>query len=366
MRGEGASAPCVAAAHMTHRTHECLAALRCTIPPPLMNAQILVREDVDHKTFHEEIFPAARPVVLKGLVREWPAVCAGRTSARALGDFLRGFDAGKQVAVLEGPPAIRGEFFYRSDMRGLNFERRPATISATIERLLALEGDANPPALYVESTPTPEHLPAFAAAHRNTLLPEAVTPRIWVGNSLVAQTHFDLSHNIACVAGGRRRFTLFPPEQLPNLYVGPLEFNLSGPPISMVSLRAPDLQKFPRFATALAAAQSAELEPGDAIYIPFGWWHHVESLTAFNVLVNYWWNDARRTGSAFDCLLHAILTFRDLPPAQREVWRTLLDHYAFTPPDQALGHLPREHRGLLGPPSDERTQAIRAILARSL
>jgi hypothetical protein len=329
-----------------------------------MNAQILVREGVDHKTFHEEIFPAARPVVLRGLVSHWPAVQAARASSRALGDLLRGYDAGKPVAVLEGAPEIRGQFFYRDDMRGLNFQRRPATIGATIERLLGMQGDAQPPALYVESTPTHDHLPAFAAVHRNPLLPEAVGPRIWVGNALIAQTHFDLSNNIACVVGGRRRFTLFPPEQLPNLYVGPLEFNISGPPISMVSLRSPDLARFPRFAAALAASQSAELEPGDAVYIPFGWWHHVESLTPFNVLVNYWWNDARRTGAPFDTLLHAILTLRDLPPAQREVWRTLFQHYVFTSADEALAHLPPEQRGMLGPPSDERTQAIRAILAR--
>jgi len=330
-----------------------------------MNAQILVREDVDHKTFHEEILPAARPVVLKGLIKDWPAVRAGQTSSRALGDFLRGLDAGKQIAVLEGPPAIRGHFFYRDDMRGLNFERRPATISATIDRLLALESDPEPPALYVESTPTPEHLPAFAPAHRNPLLPESVSPRIWVGNSLIAQTHFDLSNNIACVVGGRRRFTLFPPEQLPNLYVGPLEFNLSGPPVSLVSLRSPDLQRFPRFRDALAASQTAELGPGDALYIPFGWWHHVESLAAFNVLVNYWWNDARRSGAPFDTLLHAILTLRDLPPAQREVWRILFEHYVFTPADEAMAHLSPAQRGLLGPPSEERNQAIRAVLARA-
>lgn len=330
-----------------------------------MNAQILVRAGVDHKTFQEEILPAARPVVFEGLVRDWPAVRAARESTRALADLLRGLDAGKQVAVLEGPPQIRGEFFYRDDLSGFNFQRRPASISRTIERLLAMEQDPDPPALYVESTPTPEHMPAFTGQHRNPLLPERVAPRIWIGNSLVAQTHFDLSNNIACVVGGRRRFTLFPPEQLPNLYVGPLEFNISGPPISMVSLRSPDLQRFPRFAEALAASQSAELGPGDAIYIPFGWWHHVESLTPFNVLVNYWWNDARRTGAPFDALLHAVLTLRDLPPAQREVWRTLFEHYVFTSADEALAHLPPDRRGFLGPPSDERTRAIRAILARA-
>ena len=250
-------------------------------------------------------------------------------------------------------------------MRGLNFERRPATISATIERLLAQEQDPDPPALYVESTPTPEYLPSFAEANAQPLLAPTIAPRIWVGNRLIAQTHFDLSYNIACVVGGRRRFTLFPPGQLPNLYVGPLDFNISGPPLSMVSLRNPDFARYPRFAEALAASQSAELEPGDALFIPFGWWHHVESLTPFNVLVNYWWNDAPRTGFAYDSMLHAVLTLRDLPPAQRAVWRTLFEQYVFTPGDEAMAHLPPGQRGLLGPPSAERTREIRAVLARA-
>ena len=328
-------------------------------------AQIVVRHGVDLKTFREEILPASEPVVLKGLVKDWPAVRAGRQSAQALGDYLRAFDQGKQVAILEGPPSIRGHFFYRDDMRGLNFERRPATISATIERLLAQLDDPNPAALYVESTPTLEHLPPFSAENSMPLLPPGALPRIWIGNRLTVQTHFDLSSNIACVVGGRRRFTLFPPEQIENLYIGPMEFTISGPPISMVPVHSPDLGRFPRYAEALRHARSAELEPGDALFIPYAWWHQVESLTPFNVLVNYWWNDARQAGSPFDCMLHAVLTLRDLPPAQRQVWRKLFEYYVFTSPDEALAHLPREQRGMLGPPTPERAQAIRAILARA-
>ena len=328
-------------------------------------AQILERRGVDLKAFREEIVAAGKPVVMRDLVSHWPAVRAARSSPRALADYLRAQDRGKQVAVLEGPPAIRGHFFYRDDMRGFNFERRPSTISAALERLVAQFDEPNPPALYVESTPTAEHLPPFAAENVLPLLPPVVPARVWLGNFLTVQTHFDLSSNIACVVGGRRRFTLFPPEQLPNLYVGPIEFTISGPPLSMVRLNEPDLARFPKFAEALRHSQSAELGPGDAIYVPYGWWHQVESLTPLNVLVNYWWNEARPTGSPFDTLLHAVLTLRDLPDDQREVWRTLFAHYVFTPGDQGLAHLPPEQRGLLGPPSPERAQAIRAILARA-
>jgi hypothetical protein len=328
-------------------------------------AQILSRRGVDLKAFREEIMPAGEPVVLRDLVNDWPSVRAARESPRALADYLRGFDRGKPVAVLEGPPSIRGHFFYRDDMRGLNFQRRPATIGATLDRLLAQLDDPDPPALYIESTPTAEHLPPFESANTNPLLPPGVSPRIWIGNTLLVQPHFDLSSNIAAVVGGRRRFTLFPPDQVANLYVGPFEFNVSGLPISMVTVNSPDLERFPRFVEALRHARSAELEPGDAIYIPYGWWHQVESLTPFNVLVNYWWNDARPAGSPFDALLHGMLTLRDLPAEQRALWRAMFEHYVFTAPDEALSHLTREQRGMLGPPSPERTQAIRAILARA-
>ena len=64
-------------------------------------------------------------------------------------------------------------------------------------------------------------------------------------------------------------------------------------------------------------------------------------------------------------LLHAALSLRDLPPDQRAVWHSLFEHFVFTSGKEAMGHLPPDQRGLLGPPSPERAQAIRAILARA-
>ena len=349
-----------------HTPNASRAAVRCNIPsPPCLNAhRYSVRHGVDLKAFREEILPAGQPVVLKDLVKDWPAVRAGRESPRALGDYLRGFDRGKPVAVLEGPPSIRGHFFYREDMAASISSGDRRTISATIERLLAQIDDPNPPALYIESTPTAEHLPPFAAANPHPLLPPTIPPRIWIGNTLTVQTHFDLSSNIACVVGGRRRFTLFPPDQVAESLHRADRVQHLRRPISMVPLKSPDLARFPRFAEALRHSRSAELAPGDA---------HLHSLwlvaprrvadavqRAGELLVE---RCRARPGSPFDCMLHAMLTLRDLPPDQRAVWRDMFEHFVFTAPDEALAHLPREQRGMLGPPSAERTQAIRAILA---
>jgi hypothetical protein len=331
----------------------------------MTNAQIPVRHGIDLETFREEIVPACKPVVLKDLVKDWPAVRAARESPQALANYLRSFDRGNAVLTMEGPPSIRGRIFYRDDMSGLNFERRPATISATIDRLLAQVQDPNPPTVFIESAPTANSLPAFSAAHPMPLVAPEFQPRIWIGNFVTVRTHFDLFENIACVVGGLRRFTLFPPDQVSNLYLGPVDFTPSGVPVSMVPLHDPDFGRFPRFAEALRHSQSAELTPGDALYIPYGWWHHVESLTPFNALVNYWWNTAPKLGSPFGVLLHAALSLRDLPADQRAVWRALFDHFVFTDPEQALGHLAPETRGLLAPPSAARTREVRSILAQT-
>ncbi|HEU4604119.1 MAG TPA: cupin-like domain-containing protein, partial [Steroidobacteraceae bacterium] len=328
-----------------------------------------VREwcDVSPATFREHIVPANQPAILKGLIADWPAVREAQASTRSLAEYLKKFDSGRPVNALIGEPEIGGHFFYREDMRGLNFTRKPQQLSAAVDTLLSLESQTRPPSVYIESASIADYVPGFLADNKLDLLPGVVQPRIWIGNAITVQTHFDLNENIACVVGGRRRFTLFPPQQLSNLYVGPFDFTLSGPPVSMVSLSDPDFEKYPRFRDALAAAQIAELEPGDALFIPYFWWHHVQSLTAFNVLVNYWWNDTRPLGSSpFDCLLHALLALRDLPPNQREAWRAVFDHYVFQSSGDPLAHLAPEHRGLLGPASKQRTADIKAILLRAL
>jgi hypothetical protein len=132
----------------------------------------------------------------------------------------------------------------------------------------------------------------------------------------------------------------------------------------------PDFERFPLFREAWAHAQAAELAPGDAIYLPPLWWHHVHSLERFNVLMNWWWL-APAAGHAappfaLDALMHAAATLRALPPAQRQAWRHLFEHYAFDAERDVTGHIPLERQGLLGPMSLEQHAQLRALLAQRL
>ena len=143
-----------------------------------------------------------------------------------------------------------------------------------------------------------------------------------------------MSNNLACCMVGRRRFTLFPPDQIANLYPGPLEPTPGGQVVSMVDFRAPDFDRFPRFRDALDAAEVAELEPGDVLFYPAMWWHHVEALDPFNVMINYWWNASPAfMDTPMTTLLHALLSLRDRPEHEKAAWRALFDYYVFGPAD---------------------------------
>ena len=328
--------------------------------------QIPVHRGIDRRTFETAIQPAARPVVLAGLVADWPVVRAARQSRAELARILKTHDAGRQPHVIEAPPEAAGRIFYRDDLAAFNFTRQPAGLGATIDRLLDCADAPDAPAIFLESMSATAYLPGFAAAHHMPLLDERVEPRVWIGNAVKINTHFDLAYNIACVAGGRRRFTLFPPEQLANLYLAPLDFTPSGAPVSLVQLTNADHARFPLHAEALRHAWQAELEPGDALFIPFGWWHHVESLTPFNVLVNYWWNESNPPLNVADSLLHALVALRDLPLEQRAVWRNIFDYYVFQTSGDPLSHLAPEHRGLMGARGEQAMRMVRSLLLRSL
>jgi len=333
-----------------------------------MNTIRPIREwqNVDRALFRGEIAPLGRPAVLKGFIRDWPSVQEGLKSPQALWHYIRRFDCGRSVLTSRGAASMQGRFFYRDDLRGPNFEDRLEPLSAVAESLLASLANEKAAPTYVQAAALPDCLPGFASENGLDLVDRNVVPRIWIGNRVQVAAHYDLSQNIACVVCGRRRFTLFPPDQISNLYIGPFDFTPTGAPISMVSLEEPDFERYPRFSKALAAAEIAELEPGDALYIPYLWWHNVKSLESFNVLVNYWWNDAQPAVSPHHALQMASLALRGLPDDQRAAWRAVFDHYIFRTDGDPLSHIPPEHHGSVGDLTPEKIYKLKMLLSNAL
>ena len=318
--------------------------------------------NVDHAQFWQQLVLANQPAILRQAVQHWPAVVAARQSDAAIQQYLATLDNGKEVTTILAHPDTRGRLSYNELLTGFNFERQKAPVSAVINELRRIAGKPDALHLAVQSARTDLCLPGFQQDNPMPLLDAAVVPRIWAGNHIIVPAHFDDADNLACVVAGRRRFTRFPPEQVSNLYVGPLDFTPAGAPVSLVDITRPDLARFPRYQQAQDAALVAELAPGDVLFIPALWWHHVESLSDVSVLINYWWggslgDDALPT-SPFDGLLHTLLNMQSVPSHQRAHWQALFNHFAFHQNADPCQHLPADCGSVQGELPEKRQKNI--------
>ena len=309
---------------------------------------------------------ANEPFVIRGLSADWPLVKAGLQSGAHARAYLLQHRRDRAFTVNIGEPGAGERLFYDQSM-GMNFRTGKATLNDIFAGIDANEDKRDAPAIYLSSVDVQGYFDGLHEANQVDLGAREPIESIWIGTRTRIAAHNDFPDNLACVAVGRRRFTLFPPDQYANLYLGPIDNTPAGRPVSMVDLHKPDFGKYPKFRDALKVAQVAELEPGDAIFIPSMWWHHVEALEPFNVLVNYWWRDTPRfLGQPQDALNHAILAVRDLPDDEKQLWRQLFDHYVFGDPSAAAEHIPEGARGILDPLDAETAGRIRANLLRSL
>ena len=59
---------------------------------------------LSRERFEQDVVPAHEPVVLRGLVADWPLVAQGRAGLAPCLEYLMGFDGGQPVdAVLARP-----------------------------------------------------------------------------------------------------------------------------------------------------------------------------------------------------------------------------------------------------------------------
>jgi len=307
----------------------------------------------------EAAIGASTPLVIRGLVDHWPALAAGKTSPSALTRYLLSMDVGTPCTVMEAPASSSGRFGYTADLSEFTFSKSQRGIEEALSRIMQQGDRPGAPIVAIQQLPLGAHMPEFVRQNPLNILPH-YEPRLWIGGRVKTQIHNDRDHNLACVIAGRRRFVLFPPEQVANLYIGPIE---RPPPLSVVDCDAPDFERFPRFKAALRAAAQAELGPGDSIFVPRHWWHHVTSCDSFNAMVNCWWgNQYQGLQDPYNTFLLALLAVKDLPGPERDYWRAVFDHYVFNSDRDAVAHIPKALQGALGTMSGD----VRAVLERRL
>ncbi|KQU55794.1 cupin [Sphingomonas sp. Leaf339] len=306
------------------------------------------------------------PVVIRGLVDDWPLVAAGRQSGADARDYIVRHARDLPFTVSVGASQSGGRLFY-DDKLGMNFQTLRAKLPEIFAQIAAGEDKAVAPPIYLASIDLAEFFTGLHEANHVDLGERTALASIWMGTRTRIAAHNDVPHNLACVAVGRRRFTVFPREQFRNLYLGPVDNTPAGRAVSMVDFHAPDFDRHPRFREALSHGAVADLAAGDAIYMPSLWWHHVEGLDPFNVLVNYWWRETPRwLGQPQDALNHTMLAIRDLPDDEKRHWREMFDYYVFDNDAGVTAHIPEAARSVLAPMTPESAGRIRAFLLRAL
>ncbi|PEQ11159.1 hypothetical protein B2G71_19100 [Novosphingobium sp. PC22D] len=109
---------------------------------------------------------------------------------------------------------------------------------------------------------------------------------MWIGPAgTFTPLHHDLTNNLLVQIVGRKRIVMVSPDEWPNLYNDRHVFSL----IKDITAIDDGLE-----AANGIGAMAFDLEPGDALFIPIGWWHQVTALD-FSVSITYtnfrWRND---------------------------------------------------------------------------
>lgn len=339
--------------------------------PSLPHTQELNGIDLKSVDF-SKLIEDGTPVILKGVFRDQPLVKLGLKSPREAMQHLQKYHSGIPLVTFIAPFETKGRFFYDSKLSGMNFRANKLPFSDFLDRLICQNATGKAEAIYAGSTDLQTFFPELIETDGLALPSEIFQNHkpltsIWIGNRTTAATHYDMSNNAAACMVGHRRFTLFPPDQIRNLYPGPIFPTPAGQVVSMVDLNAPNFDIYPRFEQALNHAQVAELEPGDMLVYPAMWWHQVEALDDFNILINYWWNEAKpHMDTPMNMILYGMLALRDRPLAEKTAWKNLFDYYIFGSAEQARAHLPEHAHGPLAEMDSQVARRLRLQLLTKL
>jgi lysine-specific demethylase 8 len=220
--------------------------------------------------FHRRWVASRRPAVFAGLVGDWPAV------RRWSLDFL---ESAYPVAAVT-TAQVAADVVVMDPKRGLLHEAEQlrafiAALHAGARDRYVMSPLSELPAGLAADAPPPAYL-------RGMTLQNA---KLWIAPpGIVSSLHRDLADNLHAQVSGRKRFTLVAPQQSASVY--PNSFFDGVPNGCRVDVEHRDYERFPRLRAVELFV--ADLGPGDVIYIPRGWWHHVRTLE-LSISVNFWW-----------------------------------------------------------------------------
>ncbi|MEY9543121.1 hypothetical protein ABIE85_006181 [Bradyrhizobium diazoefficiens] len=227
------------------------------------NSSIDRRRDLSREEFHLEYYCRNRPVIITDLVKRWPAFRLWTPDyfRKQYGDVMVAIQSNRKThPVYE--VFLRGHtkevrFAEYIDMLEQGGETNQYYLTAN-DRLLDNE-KIRP--LLKDFWPFPEYFREDDREQKQFL---------WLGpKGAVSPLHRDRLNVFMTQVYGRKRVKMISSDALHLVYNFESFF-------SEVDAEEPDLKAYPRFSEAEII--DVVLEPGEALLIPVGWWHHVRSL----------------------------------------------------------------------------------------
>lgn len=230
----------------------------------LKPAACLTREHpLSSKEFFDEFYSANEPVLLRGMANQWPIVSTWSPA------YLRDHFGDVEVEVQTGRDTDKRYEVniddHRTCMPMRQFVDLVSSSGSTNDFYMCANNralDSNLSALFDEIPSLPDYFAPENAKGRAFL---------WFGpEGTITPLHFDKANVLLLQVYGAKEVTLAPPEALPFLYN---DFGV----FSEVDYFAPDYQRYPLLKRV--SFMQAMLHPGDALFLPVGWWHAVQSLS---------------------------------------------------------------------------------------
>jgi cupin-like protein len=217
------------------------------------------------------------PVLIMDGLSDWPAI--SRWSPKTLGDLA-------PDALVDLMVTMNGSFRFNPDYSPVDPSNqlfvRNQPFKRAVQEIVSKEPSTTK--YYITQASIPRRIPALLSDIKCWWPVETSALNLWFGSSGVITTlHFDKSPNLFAQIHGTKRFTLFHPDQSKYLY--PYPGDSDAPHLSFVDVEKPDFTKYPDY--SMAVPESFDIQPGQMMFLPPLWWHHVESVT-MSISVNQW------------------------------------------------------------------------------
>ena len=220
------------------------------------------RGGVSRAELLERYYAANRPVVLTGAIDDWPAL------SRWGPEYFKATCGEALVEIMSGrsrdPRYEINAYDHKQEVRFADYVERVAAGGESNDYyLVANNGFFARPEMrpLYDDIRFPEHLDPAQSDGR---------VHFWFGPAgTVTPLHHDLMNVLMAQVRGRKRVTLISPDQTHRLY------NEIGV-FSEVDPEDPDLERHPLYRDV--EALRVDLAPGEVLFLPVGWWHHVRAL----------------------------------------------------------------------------------------